>query len=253
MIYSVVLIDDEPHCTESLAIQLAATGLPVQVVGKFNDAKLAVSYLASHQVDLVFLDVEMPAMTGFELLEKVSSPEFDVIFVTAYDQYAIKAFTYSAINYLLKPVDDEELGDTLQKWLVRREKVVLPQQMQLLKNYLANPAKPRTRVAVPTSDGLEFLEISDIIRCESESNYTWLHLNEGAPLLVCRTLKEVEQVLQDSGFIRIHHSHLVNPQHIRKFIRHDGGAIVMGDGSQLPVSRTRKDRLFELFTYVQRL
>ena len=118
---------------------------------------------------------------------------------------------------------------------------------------LANPAKPRTRVAVPTSDGLEFLEISDIIRCESESNYTWLHLNDGAPLLVCRTLKEVEQVLQDSGFIRIHHSHLVNPQHIRKFIRHDGGAIVMGDGSQLPVSRTRKDRLFELFTYVQRL
>lgn len=253
MNYTAVLIDDEVHCTESLALLLDQAGLPIQIVGKFNDPGLAAGYLFDYAVDLVFLDIEMPLMTGFELLEKIPNPSFDVIFVTAYDQYAIRAFAFSAISYLLKPVDGQDLVEAVERWLGRKQPAMLPQQMQMLKKYLTEPVMPKTKVAVPTSDGLEFIEINDIVRCESESNYTWLHMRDSARLLVCRTLKEVEQVMRHSGFIRIHHSHLINPQHIRKFIRHDGGVIVMDDGSQLSVSRTRKDRLFELFTYVDRL
>lgn len=119
-------------------------------------------------------------MTGFELLEKLPNSSFDLIFVTAYGQYAIRAFAFSAISYLLKPVDGQELADVVERWLGHKQTTMLPHQMQMLKKYLTEPMMPKTKVAVPTSDGLEFIEINDIVRCESESNYTWLHMQDGA-------------------------------------------------------------------------
>jgi two-component system LytT family response regulator len=253
MTYSAVLIDDETHCTESLDLLLQKCNLGIEVVAKFNEPVAAVGFLNENIVDLVFLDIEMPEMNGFEILEAIVEPAFDLIFVTAYDQYAIKAFGYSAISYLLKPIDPSELSHTVSKWIAKKDKIIEPSQLRMLQHLIAHPDRPKSRIAVPTSDGLEFLEIDQIIRCESESNYTWLHSTGNYKLLVCRTLKEVEAILGESGFLRIHHSHLINPSFVRKFIRHDGGAIVMDDGTQLSVSRTRKDRLFELFENVRRL
>ncbi|OJV15240.1 MAG: DNA-binding response regulator [Dyadobacter sp. 50-39] len=253
MIYSAVLIDDETHCTESLDLLLRKADLGIEVIAKFNEPAAAVTFLNANPVDLIFLDIEMPEMNGFQLLESVHNPEFDLVFTTAYDQYAIKAFGYSAMNYLLKPIDPEELSQTVTKWIAKKNKALEPAQIRLLHHFFQNPSTPKKRVAVPTSDGLEFLEIDRIIRCESESNYTWLHSVDNQKLLVCRTLKEVESILSESGFLRIHHSHLINPSFVRKFIRHDGGSIIMDDGMQLSVSRTRKERLFELFDNVKRL
>lgn len=253
MTYSAILIDDEIHCTESLALMMEVVAPEMNVAGKFNDAEKALKFLQNQYVDLVFLDIEMPELNGFELLNRLESLSFDVVFVTAYDQYAIKAFTYSAISYLLKPVDEDDLRDTLDRWRDKKSKSVLPGQLQLLRELLTSTGKLKSRVALPTNDGLEFLDIQSITRCESESNYTRIYCVDKSRYLICRTLKDVEKVLQENGFIRVHHSHLINPQYIRKFIRHDGGYIVMEDGQQISVSRTKKDRLFELFANVGRL
>jgi two-component system LytT family response regulator len=253
MTYSAVLIDDEVHCTESLDLLLRKAELGIHVAAKFNDPLSAAEYLNSNIVDLVLLDIEMPEMNGFELLEQIKEPNFDLIFVTAYDQYAIRAFDYSAISYLLKPVDAQELSNTLIKWISKNNKIIQSGQLRLLSSFLTHSAPVKTKIAVPVSDGLEFLEIDNIVRCESESNYTWFYLRNHSKLLVCRTLKEVEAILSQNNFLRIHHSHLINTNFVRKFLRHDGGWIIMEDGTQLSVSRTRKDRLFELFENVKRL
>lgn len=253
MTYTAVLIDDEIHCTESLALIMEVSVPEIKVLGKFNDTSKALKFLQNNPVDLLFLDIEMPEMNGFELLSKLNRLPFDVVFVTAYDQYAIKAFTYSAISYLLKPVDGDDLRETIDRWLEKKSKSLSLNQLQLMRDLLVNTSKLKTKVALPTNDGLEFLEIQSITRCESESNYTRIYCTDNNRYLICRTLKEVEKILQENGFIRVHHSHLINPQYIRKFIRHDGGFIVMNDGQQISVSRTKKDRLFELFANIERL
>jgi two-component system LytT family response regulator len=253
MIYSAILIDDEKHCTESLELILRHAAPQVKVVAKFNDPEEALQFLKLRQVDLVFLDIEMPGMNGFELLRALDKLSFDVVFTTAYDQYAIKAFAYSAISYLLKPVDEDDLRDTISRWEEKNNKTLELNQLHLLHEILSSKNALKTKIALPTAEGFEFLEIRNIIRCESESNYTRLHCVDKSKHLICRTLKDVERVLQDSGFIRVHHSHLINPHYIRKFIRHDGGFIVMDDGQQISVSRTKKDRLFHLFNNIEKL
>ncbi len=251
--YTTILIDDEVHCTESLALLLAKKHPEFKILGKFNESKAALDFLNENQVDIIFLDIEMPTMNGFELLSSVKSLNFDVVFVTAYDQYAIKAFTYSAISYLLKPVDQEDLEESIIRWKEKQNKSLALNQLHLMHDLLTNTNKLKTKVALPASDGLEFIEIKNIMRCESESNYTRLYCVDKTKHLICRTLKEVEKVLKESGFVRVHHSHLINPQYIKKFVRNDGGYIIMDDGEQISVSRTKKDRLFELFNHVERL
>jgi two-component system LytT family response regulator len=253
MSYSAVLIDDEIHCTESLQLLLNKAVPEVKVAAKFNNAAEAITYLRSHTVDFVLLDIEMPEMSGFEMLNAWEQLPFDVIFVTAYDQYAIKAFTYSAISYLLKPVDEDDLKSTVKRWQEKKSKILVQNQLSIMQQMLNGDRSLKTKVALPTFEGLEFLEIQNITRCESEGNYTWLFCADGSKRLICRTLKEVEKVLSENGFIRVHQSHLVNPRFIRKFVRQDGGFIVMDDGHEVSVSRTKKDRLFEFFSHVERL
>lgn len=253
MSYTAVLIDDEIHCTESLDLMLTQARPDIRVTAKFYDAREALDFLKSNTVDLIFLDIEMPGINGFELLEGLPYPSFDVIFVTAYDRYAIKAFRYSAASYLLKPVDPMELSQTIDSWILKKNKIFDLAQLQLLQNLLLSEKRLKNKIGVPTSDGLEFLTIDEIVRCESESNYTWFHSTGNTRILVCRTLKEVESILGDAGFLRIHHSHLINPTFVRKYIRHDGGFIVMEDGTKLSISRTKKSRISELLNNTKRL
>jgi two-component system LytT family response regulator len=252
--FKAVLVDDEIHCTEGLSLLLKKYyDNKFEIVATFNKPTDALRYLLNQKVDLLFLDIEMPGMNGFELLSRLIPLHLDVIFVTAYDQYAIKAFSYSAISYLLKPVDDYELQTVLNRWLEKQQKEISSQQLALMKELLDNSHKTKTRVALPTSDGLEFLEITDIIRCESDNNYTRIFCNDKTHYLICRTLKDVEKVLGENGFIRIHQSHLINPKYIRKLLRNDGGIIVMTDGTELGISRAKKDRLYEMLAGVEKL
>ncbi len=249
----VVLVDDEKHCTESLNIQLSRLDTPVVVLAKFNDPVSAIAYLKENPCDILFLDIEMPAMSGFDLLNRLNQFTFDVVFTTAYDQYAIKAFQYSALNYLLKPIDELELTACLERWLDKKQKTLQADQFSFMLEMLKNSAKLQTRVALPTTDGLEFIEIAKIIRCQAESNYTHIFLQNNISFLICRTLKDVDSILRPNGFLRIHQSHLVNPQHLKRFVRSDGGYVVMSDDVQLSISKANKQQVLEVVNAIDRL
>ena len=248
----VILLDDEVHCTESLEIILKTLKTEVQVLAKFNDPEHALEFIKLNKFDILFLDIEMPRMNGFELLSSLPSINFDVIFTTAYNQYAVKAFKFSAINYLLKPIDETELADCLQAWEIKALKQMPQNQLEFLLETIQNGQKTSSKLALPTTYGLEFIEIKEIVRCQADSNYTTVFLSNTDKYLICRTLKEVENILQHHNFLRIHQSHLINPNHMKKFLRNDGGYIVMDDGEKISVSKNNKEKIIEIFSHIER-
>ncbi|GAB2782085.1 LytTR family DNA-binding domain-containing protein [Rhabdobacter roseus] len=241
-----ILVDDEKHCTESLDILLKAYCPAVEVVGKYNRAEEALEAIGRNSFDVLFLDIEMPVYNGFELLNRVAKQNFDVVFTTAYDQFAVKAFKYSAFDYLLKPIDADELVKCVEKLSEKKSQSDVQSQLSFLRSILDRDRFQPQKIALPTTVGVEYVEIADIVRCESDSNYTRIFLNNQNPILICRTLKEVEELLENSNFARIHHSHLISLDHLRKYVRSDGGYVIMSDGSELTVSRSRKDVLNNL-------
>lgn len=244
----VVLLDDELHCTKTLEILLREHCPQVEVVAVFNHPAEAIVYLRSHKVDVLFLDIEMPFINGFELLNRLSPVEFKVVFTTAYDKFAIKAFKYSAFDYLLKPIDEAELIKTVK---LLEKNLTVNSQLDLLMSIMnSDNNKKIDKIALPCSEGLEFVDIVDIIRCESDSNYTKIVLIDRKTLLVSRTLKDMTELLTDFGFIRIHNSHLINPRHMKKYIKSAGGYIVLVDGVEVPISRQKKDMVLELLNTI---
>lgn len=242
-----VILDDEQHCIETLQWQLGKYVPEVELVNTFESPIAALDYIQLHPIDLLFLDIEMPEMNGFELLQQCGDVTFDVIFTTAYDEFAVKAFKASAIDYLLKPIDKEDLISAVQKVQDIKSVPILPEQMEILYNAI-NTKKPlKERIAVPTQEGLYFVKIHEIMYCISDSNYTHIHLIDKKKILVSRTLKEIEAMLVDEGFLRIHNSHLINLQKIEKYMRGDGGFVIMDDQKALSVSRSRKDALLDVF------
>lgn len=199
--------------------------------------------------DLVLLDVEMPHGSGFDLLAQFPEKTFDVIFITAFNHYAIKAIKFSAVDYILKPININEFIVAIEKVTEKRSSPSLPNRNfeTLLENLnTASPAK----LAIPTSEGMEYLSTQEIIRIEADRSYSWFYLTGKRKILVSKNLKEYQDLLNDRNFFRSHNSHLVNLEHVKKYIRADGGAIEMVDGSQVPISRTRRD-LF--LTHMNRL
>jgi two-component system LytT family response regulator len=199
-------------------------------------------YLQAHSPDLLFLDIEMPNLNGFALLDKILPIDFDIIFITAYDQYAIRAFQYSAINYLLKPITEKSIVQALSNWEKRRKKTY-PEQWELLLHNLKGTVKDLSKIALPTGAGYHIVEIKDIVRCESDNNYTSFFFDDGNKLLICRTLKEIEEMLQDYGFLRVHQSHLINPQFVKGILKRDGGTVMMKDDREIPVSRQKRNEI----------
>jgi len=247
----VVLLDDEKHCVESLAIQLKKFNDKVDVVALFTNPNEAFNYLTNNQVDLLFLDVEMPGMNGFDLLNKLEKPSFEVVFTTAYDKFAIKAFRISAFDYLLKPIAEDDLGRCINNFINANYRVGISEHIDKLMELLSSPKVIPNKIAIPASNGLEFVEYRNIVRIESDSNYSVLYLNDKTNIVVCRTLKEMEEMLEDFNFIRIHHSHIINPDYLQKFLKQDGGYVVMNDGSVISVSRSRKESFLNKFPGVQ--
>lgn len=243
-----VIIDDEPHATKSLEILLSEDCPQVQVVASFNHPAEALLFLRSNQVDLIFLDIDMPFMNGFELLNRLAPINFDIIFVTAYDQYAIKAFKFSAFDYLLKPVDEVELINSIRKFETQNKKNTQNSNFEHLLEVFKSGQAAVKRIALPTLEGFEFIEVEKIIRCESDSNYTKIFLQNSPMMLVSRTLKEIEEILSDLPFIRVHNSHIIAKNHVKKYVKADGGYILMIDNAEIPISRARKEEVISELT-----
>lgn len=241
-----ILVDDEKHCRETLSIQLARYCPEVKLLAQCSSAAEGLQAIEAHKPEVVFLDVEMPQMNGFEMLQQLSSIPFDVIFTTGYDAYAIKAIRFSALDYLLKPIDKDELKKAVDK-VHHKNEHNLTQQLDVLLEKLGNKQTSMQKIALPTQDGFELLPLETILKCESDSNYTNIYLKNGRKVLVSRTLKEIEELLDGHSFLRVHHSHLVNLNEITRYIRGEGGYVVMSDNSSVAVSRSRKEALLKVF------
>lgn len=241
-----IIIDDEKNCIEMLEWLLETYCPNVQLIGTCNSGELGIETIKIMRPDLVFLDIEMPKMNGFDVLEQLKQIHFEVVFTTAYDNFAVRAFKYAALNYLLKPIDPDDLQKTIHRM---SEKLSSPsrEQMDLLFQNLLNPKSQVERIALSTEDGLVFVHTSSIAYCKAESNYTFVVLADGKRILVAKTLKEIDETLSGKDFFRIHNSFLVNINHILKFVRGDGGYVVMIDKTEITVSRNKKDEFFQMF------
>jgi two-component system, LytTR family, response regulator len=236
----VVIIDDEPDAVKFIQGIIGEYCPSLRVAGTANSARDGVSVITQAQPDLVFLDVQMPHGSGFDLLSSFPQKSFDVIFITAFNHYAIQAIKFSAVDYILKPVNISELIDAVSK--VEQKRASSEYRNLDYSHLLENLSAPvPSKLAIPTSDGIEYLNTADIIRIEADRSYSWFYLTEKRKYLVSRNLKEYQELLQDMSFFRPHNSHLINMHFVKKFIRHEGGYIEMTDGSNVPISRGKKD------------
>ncbi len=238
-----LILDDETYCSETLELLIRRHCSPPLDTITFSDPYMALDYLQDNVVDLLFLDVEMPLMSGFDFLEKARSFNGSVIFTTAYDAYALKAFQVDAIAYLLKPVDKTELIKAVDK--VRRNSVADSRLLlEMLREKLSMPVQTEKKAAIPTSEGIHMIAHDRLIRCESDGSYSTLYIEGAKPLLVSKNLRELEDLLNSPNFFRIHKSHLINLSHIRFVSKQDGGDVLMSDNSSVPISRSAKQEFF---------
>jgi two-component system, LytTR family, response regulator len=240
-----IIIDDEPDAVDFITTIINEYCPGLEIKGKAHNVRDGVQIIKEIKPDLVFLDVEMPNGTGFDLLSHFPDKEFDVVFITAFNHYAIKAIKFSAVDYILKPINISEFIESVTRIIQKRNsnKILDNQNFEaLLENIRTNNP---TRLVIPTSDGREYLNPNDIIRIEADRSYSWFHITERRKILVSKHLKEFQDLLSDRNFFRPHNSHLINLEFVKKFVRNDGGYIEMIDGSQVPVSRNRKDLFLE--------
>lgn len=239
-----LIIDDEPSAVNTLQLMLQRYIPEITILRATNDAQEGLLLIKSFQPNLLFLDIQMPVLNGFELLKKLSLFPFEIIFTTAHDQYAIQAIRFSALDYLLKPIDADELRTAFDKFLSRRAEALSNQALyQNLMHNISAADKKDFKLAVPTIDGTFFYFPDEIIRLEGESNYTRLYFTDKKPLLISRTLKEYEELLSEHGFIRVHKSHLVNKKHVVNYTT--DGQLVLSDQSKVEISRRRKEEVMD--------
>jgi two-component system LytT family response regulator len=242
-----IIIDDEEDARESLRLTLEAFCSEVEIISFCSSGEQGLKAIRNYQPDLVFLDVQMPHMSGFQLLEKLENINFKIIFVTAYDQYAIKAIKFSALDYLVKPVDADELINAigrLKNQQIQSDKDLYTDRISSLFGY---PGKTR-KLAVPTSDRIHFLDLNDIIFFEANGNYTLLHLKGNKSILASKTLKEFELLLDEENFCRVHHAALINLDHVQEYFRGEGGYVRLIEGHHVDVSRRRKEEFLRRIT-----
>ena len=242
-----VLIDDESNSLEMMEWLLKTYCPQVKIEAMCNAAAEGIAAIHKFRPDMVFLDIEMPHMNGFDMLEQFDKLFFDVVFCTAYDQFAIRAFKYSALNYLLKPVDPADLVETIRR-IEEKRSAPSKEQIDLLFQNIKQTAKPTAqRIALTTGDGMIFVPTQTILYCEAESNYTNVVLAGGKKIMVSKVLKDIDEALSGPDFFRVHNSFLINLNHISKFVRGDGGYVVMEDGASISISRSRRQAFMEMF------
>ena len=243
--FTTLIVDDEAHARDSLSKMLTLNYPHIQVLGTASSADEAYEKINKLNPNLLFLDIEMPNGTGFDLLTRFTKPNFKVVFVTGFDQYALNAIKFSALDYLLKPINAKELKETVEK---ATNQLYNSDGLGDLKNLLftlQNPRSRKNKLAIPTQQGLEMIEIQEIIRCEAANGYTIIHLRNDKPLLSSRDLKTYQELLEDYDFFRIHDSHLVAHLHVQKVLNEDGGIVVMSNDIKLPIARRRKSNFLD--------
>jgi two-component system, LytTR family, response regulator len=243
-----VIIDDEKDSIVTLKWKLENYCPDVMVVASFDNPAEGVNYLKQNPPNLLFLDIEMPMLTGFDVLEELGHDiSFDVIFTTAYDNFGIQAVKFSALDYLLKPAQNKELKEAIDKHLKKAHQKIPPVQIEaLLSNVQAERKGKRGKIALASKESIEFVDPQEIIVCEANSNYTNVYLSEGRKRVISKTLKEFEDMLIPFNFFRPHNSHLINLDLVKEFIRGDGGYLVMENKMRIPVSKNRKEELMNL-------
>lgn len=238
-----IIIDDKPFIVQTIANIISTQCPTVEVVAQANNVKTGVESIRQHKPDLVFLDIRMPDGTGFDLLEQVKDLQFRVIFVTAYEEYAVKAFRFSAIDYILKPIDPDDLIQAIQK----AEKLIQSEARISRETFVANKDlnPDEKRLILRTSDRMYVVKVSEIIRCASSGNYTEFFLKNGQKLLVSKPLKDYEELLTEFHFYRVHHSHLINLRQISHFEKPEN-CVIMSDQSNVPVSSRKKEEFLNV-------
>lgn len=235
--FRAVIVDDESKARNALKNLLSRHCAHIEISAEADCVKAGVEQIKKHQPDVVFLDVQMPDGTGFDLLEQFEEINFKIIFASAYDKFAIQAFKFSAVDYLQKPVEAEELVLACSRISGDGKYIEINKKLEVL---LSN-RNSFEKIALPTLEGIDFVKINEIIRCESDNNYTNIFLVGGQQILVSKTLKEYDEMLSPFNFFRIHKSSLINLGYLKKYRKGDGGTVVMEDGSELEVSRRRKE------------
>lgn len=242
-----LIIDDEGNAREMLEWLVKTWCKEVEVAGLCASAAEGLAAIQTVKPDIVFLDIEMPHMNGFEMLEKLEGAlSFELVFTTAYDQYAIRAFRYSAFNYLLKPVDPDDLKLTVERILNKKNQATR-EQLDVLIEQMKTFRPTVQRVALSTGDGLRFVKTEEIIYCQADSNYTQVKLVSGECILVSKTLKDFDETLSGEDFFRVHNSYVINLNQIKKFVRGEGGYVLMNDGQQITIARSKREEFFARF------
>lgn len=240
-----IIVDDENHCIQTLRYDLARLCPHVQVIGESLSGEDAIHKIRDLQPDLVFLDIEMPGMSGFELLRALERINFQVIFVTAYDQYAIQAFRFAALDYLLKPIVGEQLKEAVARAASYAHATHNATQLEVLMHNLRDGLKS-PKIGLPSGRGMDFVNTDDILYCKAESNYTQISLRDGKKYTYSKTLKDIEHLLANLGFFRIHQSYLIHMGDVHRYLRDDGGYVEMTDGFRIPIAKRRKEEFMAL-------
>jgi two-component system, LytTR family, response regulator len=243
-----LIIDDEIQGRVALKQKIADYCPAINVVGEAANGKDGIALIEEVNPDIIFLDIEMPRMTGFEMLANLKKKDFHVVFTTAYDQYAIKAIKFSAFDYLLKPVDIEELKAAVDR-ITTIKTFQTNEQAAVLQENIIQPKKKLNKLAIPTIEGLLFFEINIITYLEASANYTNIHFSDNTKIIASKTLKDFEELLPHDVFFRVHNSFLINLNCIKRYIRGDGGQVELSDGNIIDVSRRKKDEFLKIICY----
>ncbi len=240
-----VIIEDEKNSRELLKSIILSECPDIALLGEAENIKTGLELIKSTKPQLLFLDISMPDGTGFDLLSQLGDQKLDIIFTTATDKFAIKAIRYSAVDYLLKPLDTEELKAAVKKIIERKNSAPNIENLNFLISHLKQQDELFQKITLPTGNAFEVVAVKDIVRCEAEGSYTHFYINNSKKFMVSASLKHYEDLLPENDFIRVHHHHLININHVVRFLKQDGGYAIMTDGAQIEVSRRKKDMFLE--------
>lgn len=240
-----ILIDDEISSLQNLQQKLKEFCPDVDVLSVTQKPEEAIVLIQQHKPDVIFLDIEMPRMNGFRMLDELGEVDFDIIFTTAYNHYAVDAIRISAFDYLMKPIAIKDLQQSVER-LAKHRKIQTRDRLDILRTSLSNTKDQEEKIAIPSNEGLEFIPIRNILHIESNSNYSRIYLQNGKTILVTKLLKDFEDMLLPYRFYRIHNSHLINLRYIEKYIKGDGGQVRLVNGTVLDVARRKKEEFLKL-------
>lgn len=242
MSLKVAIVDDEKHACETLSWQLDQIDIEIELIGKFQKPLQALEVLRENKPDLIFLDIEMPGLNGFQFIEELNMPEVNIVFTTAYDQFALDAFRINAVDFLIKPIDTSELETALKRAIANKEHYH-PEHIRKLFVEFNKSKMGNIKIGLTSVHGIDFVNCKDIVYCQSESNYCRVYLESGRKILTSKTLKDVEALLPNNLFFRIHHSYIANLSKVVSYLHKDGGLLILENDIKLKVARTRKKEL----------